>query len=223
MVRTSLPIVIALSVCLASASAQGDTSNNEIAKKRFQTGSKFFVAGDYALAIEEFKAARLLVKRPSILFNIAQCYRNLIRPDKAIDYYLQYLKEWADENPGKPIPHRDEVDGFLKDNNALPGRKSKVPTTAPASDPVSTGEPAPKTEHDIKPKIAAPLAPAITEKTEPAKPIQPGATPIYKKWWLWTIVGAVVVGATTAAVVATQGGSPDYVTGTIPPGIVEIN
>ena len=34
-------------------------------------------------------------------------------------------------------------------------------------------------------------------------------TPIYKKWWFWTIVGAVVVGTTTTAVVATQVGGSD--------------
>ena len=31
-----------------------------------------------------------------------------------------------------------------------------------------------------------------------------GETPIYKKWWLWTIVGAVVVGGTVGVVVGTQ-------------------
>jgi tetratricopeptide (TPR) repeat protein len=220
MVRSSLTriivLAIALGLSLSSAQAQQSTTPTEVAKERFQAGSKFFVAGDYALAIEEFKAARLLVKRPSILFNIAQCYRNLLRPDKAIDYYLQYLKEWGAENPGKEIPHRAEVDAFLKENDALPGQKANVKQPDSATKTKSTAEPAAAT----KTQAPTPLAAAITKTPQP----HPSSTqPIYKKWWLWTIVGAVVVGATTAAVVATQTGSPDYVTGSIPPGIIEIN
>lgn len=34
----------------------------------------------------------------------------------------------------------------------------------------------------------------------PAPP--PSGSPIYKKWWLWTVVGVVVVGGVTAGVVA---------------------
>ena len=34
------------------------------------------------------------------------------------------------------------------------------------------------------------------------------ATPLYKRWWLWTGVGAVVAGAVvTSILVTTQGGS----------------
>jgi hypothetical protein len=29
---------------------------------------------------------------------------------------------------------------------------------------------------------------------------QPGATPVYKKWWLWTSIGAVVVGGAVAGI-----------------------
>jgi hypothetical protein len=29
------------------------------------------------------------------------------------------------------------------------------------------------------------------------------AAPIYRKWWFWTIIGAAVVGAATAAAVVT--------------------
>jgi hypothetical protein len=43
----------------------------------------------------------------------------------------------------------------------------------------------------------------------------PASTPVYKKWWLWTIVGAVVVGgAVTAGVLlGGQGSKTSNVTG----------
>ncbi len=34
--------------------------------------------------------------------------------------------------------------------------------------------------------------------------VQGGTTPIYKKWWFWTIVGAAVVGGTVGVIVGTQ-------------------
>jgi hypothetical protein len=34
---------------------------------------------------------------------------------------------------------------------------------------------------------------------------EPAATPWYKRWWVWTIAGVVVAGATAAAVASTAG------------------
>jgi curli biogenesis system outer membrane secretion channel CsgG len=39
------------------------------------------------------------------------------------------------------------------------------------------------------------------------------STPIYKKWWFWTVVGAVAVGGTVGAVAATTGGDDRVATG----------
>jgi hypothetical protein len=44
---------------------------------------------------------------------------------------------------------------------------------------------------------------------EPEKEVAAVAAPFYKRWWFWTLVGVVVSGATTAAILGTRGeGSP---------------
>jgi tetratricopeptide (TPR) repeat protein len=58
------------------------------------------------------------------------------------------------------------------------------------------------------------VARAVATDEERFRVVESGAatmaneTPVWKKWWLWTIIGAVVVGGTTAALVLTrdQGG-----------------
>lgn len=44
--------------------------------------------------------------------------------------------------------------------------------------------------------------------------------PFYKRWWFWTAVGVVVVGATTATIVATRPGTAEPYPGTL--GIARI-
>jgi hypothetical protein len=53
-------------------------------------------------------------------------------------------------------------------------------------------------------------APRLTPTTVPVGPTStpvppppPRSTPIYKRWWFWTLIGAAVAGATAGAVAGT--------------------
>jgi hypothetical protein len=68
---------------------------------------------------------------------------------------------------------------------------------------------------ELKTKGGAP--PLVGPVKPPVKPPADGSEkppkvaddrPLYKKWWFWTIVGAVVVGSTAAGIAANSGGSP---------------
>ena len=84
--------------------------------------------------------------------------------------------------------------------------RKPLPTTPPPA--TDTSPPAP--EPTAATSTASPLPiPVPAHDEAPAHEV----TPLYKKWWLWTIVGAVVVGGvTTAAVVGSQGDSREPVT-----------
>jgi hypothetical protein len=81
------------------------------------------------------------------------------------------------------------------------------PPATPAASPAATGtSPAPGASPPAEGSAATPAATATSSSTVSARPS--GKTPVYKKWWLWTIVGVVVVGvAVGASVGATVGGS----------------
>jgi hypothetical protein len=50
------------------------------------------------------------------------------------------------------------------------------------------------------PNDAATASPTLVTATAP----QPAATPVYKRWWFWTGVGAVVVGGAVTAFFLTR-------------------
>jgi len=55
------------------------------------------------------------------------------------------------------------------------------------------------------------VSPVIAEPAQPRRSVQAPATPWYKRWWVWTLVGVVVVGGATAGVIAaTRDGSDGY-------------
>jgi hypothetical protein len=59
--------------------------------------------------------------------------------------------------------------------------------------------PSPATAPELQPSTSAGVA---------ATPADAGKTPIYKRWWFWTVIGVVVAGGATAAgVLATRGSS----------------
>jgi hypothetical protein len=44
-----------------------------------------------------------------------------------------------------------------------------------------------------------------------AAPAEPRRTPVYRRWWLWTVVGVVVAaGAVTGGVLGARGASSDF-------------
>lgn len=63
-------ICVLIGVLLAPATAVDDQ-----ARALYQAGSAAFRKGDYALAVDAFASARRLVRRPSVLFSLAQAHR----------------------------------------------------------------------------------------------------------------------------------------------------
>lgn len=83
------------------------------AKKAFKRAEVQYRLGNFEEALGHYKAALKLARRPSLVFNIAQCYRFLEQPKKAIFFYQLYLSEWKRTHPRTPPPNRDEVMQWL--------------------------------------------------------------------------------------------------------------
>lgn len=144
------------------------------ARRAFVSGMKHFDLGEYGPALTDFKNGYRAKEDPVFLYNIAQCYRMMKQNSDAIRYYRLYLSRAPDAS------NRGEIEArIVKLQEAADSQSAEASTPAPA-----TTSPRPS----VTPVV--PMTTATASTPLPAK-----STPAYKKWWLWTIVGVVAVGA----------------------------
>jgi tetratricopeptide (TPR) repeat protein len=100
--------------------AQNDAKQLEQAQRKFEQAQMFYNAGEYAKALELFKEAYLLTSAVDLLFNIAQCHRQLDQLDEARKSYnrvfhgssepaiIEQAKSWI-ESIDKEIAKRNAL------------------------------------------------------------------------------------------------------------------
>jgi tetratricopeptide (TPR) repeat protein len=165
-------------VCLlASLSARAQEPAAE-AKAHYQRATNHFAVGEFSKAADEYQEAYKLKPDPALLFNAAQARR--LAGENAVEVRDQIAKL------------QEAVTAAEKAKTAPPTGTVK-PEGEPATAPSPPTTPPPPTTTTPPPETAA--APPPSPSVE--------RTPVYKKWWLWTIVGAVVAaGVVTTAVLA---------------------
>jgi tetratricopeptide (TPR) repeat protein len=161
------------------------------AKALYQKGSTAYRLARFARALSLFEKALGLASRPSLLFNIAQCHRQLGHVQKALFSYRLYISESERLHPRKPIPFFDEV---RKRITELEAQKAS-PATQPATNPALVSS---KPPH------------------EPAKDLQQATLRAKKKrwyqsWWFWTAVAGVAAAAATVTAVAISASNTDNI------------
>jgi hypothetical protein len=198
----AVPIVAAPAAHAAKADNAGEMKAREA-----------FAAGRYDEALELFAKLYAQTLHPVYLRNIGRCHQKLRQPDQAIDKFNEYLvkekKISADE--------RKEIDGYIKDMETLRDeqarQKAPPPPVTPPVTPINAGNnspPPPNYNYNYYPPPPQNGTTSGTLVAQP-QPAQEGA-PIYKKWWFWTGIGAVVVTSVIVAVVLSSGTSrPDCV------------
>lgn len=189
-----------------------------------------FAAGRYDDALELFAKLYAETLNPVYLRNIGRCQQKLRHPDKAIDAFKDYLAK------GKKISsdERAEINGYIKEMEALRDEQSKQQQAPPPANPPPATNPLPPPVQPLPPAGGEPSAgyppgtyppgayppggyppgaypgsggpaPAGTLVAQPGPPPAAQPGPVYTRWWFWTIVGAVVVGGVVTALVLTSG------------------
>jgi hypothetical protein len=167
-------IAVGLLVFLGAGSmpvARARVSAEVETQQHADMGRRYVEKARYHDAISEYRKAYELKADPEFLFAIGGCYRLLGNRERALFFYDRYL------TTAPAGANRVEAERFV----ATLGSRALPPS---ALGPVDL-TPAPSLSNDV---IIIPLA------DEP-----PARRPLWKRWWVWTVVGVAVVGGTVAA------------------------
>ena len=213
-----LAFALLAAALLAPARAEAQAT----AKELYQHAQAAYDLAKYNDAASLFE--QVYEQRPDqkvLLYNIAQAYRLGNNSDKALFFYRQYLKFAP---TAKNRPEVEQRIGELE--RALSEQRRGPNEPAPLPDGLAHNRrppPPPPPRHEVvapppvtPPPVATPVEPQPVETheativethEEPPPGSETTATPVYKKWWLWAIVGGVIVaGAVVGVIAATSGG-----------------
>jgi tetratricopeptide (TPR) repeat protein len=168
-------VVVAVALVLGAARVSAATDPREL-KAREE-----FAGGRFQDALDIF--ARLYAEslHPNYLRNIARCYQKLGQPDRAIDSFRDYLQKAKDVTPDE----RKEVDGYIKEMEDLKRQQAAAhPAAAPVALPAAP-----------EPAAAPASGAAVVVVQNPPASSAPEESPIYSKWWFWTLIGGAAIAA----------------------------
>jgi tetratricopeptide (TPR) repeat protein len=196
------------------AHAQAD-ADLELAKAHFNTGQIYYERGRFPDAAREFEEAYRLSKKPELLYNMGKSYDGSSDAARALFAYRRFLANV------KQSPDRPWVTGRVDQLSKIVGRLSITSTVdastvkldgaemgvTPLKEPVEVNP----GSHDVevaregystwKSKVVASPGQLVDVAADPKSlvkivrvEVEKKSTPVYKKWWLWTIVGVAAVG-----------------------------
>lgn len=174
----TLTVTLSSSVFGGLSHAAGTPVERSQARDVFRRAQQHYKLAEYSDALDAFKEAYRLIEDPSLLFNIAQCYRQLNKKEEALRFYRTYLhdagKAGSDHGTEQIIAsleqaiHEEQAARNAQPQATLDSPPPVVPTPAPIATPAP----------------AVLVMPAARPAEKP---------PVYRRWWLWTTVAAVVV------------------------------
>jgi iron complex outermembrane recepter protein len=179
MIRSWMVVALVLAATMGSAVAKSESPPKVEARRHYDAGMAHFNLREYELAIEEFQAGYRLRPDPVFLYNVAQAYRLLEDSRQALYFYRAYLRNSPE------AANRQEVEERIAIIEKVQQERQLAAAAAPAPAPAATAV-----------RDAAPPAPVTASASKPSLR-QDLKTPVYRRWWFWTVIG---VGAAGAAV-----------------------
>jgi tetratricopeptide (TPR) repeat protein len=148
--------------------------DKDAARKAFSEGARYYNLNQFADALEAFKRAYWNYEDASFLYNIAQCHRALKHKQEAIEFYRSYLRNAPD------TPRRAEVEKLIAELELAVKQDQAVATKPPDG---TIGSP---------PATAPPVASEQPALVATSAPPPRADKPLWKRPWLWGVVGGAV-------------------------------
>jgi tetratricopeptide (TPR) repeat protein len=169
-----------LGMCVLLASTPSVADDKAKAKQLYDEGLRHYQLAEYTQAIDAWKQAYMISKKPLLLFNIGQAYRLSGDCTHAMTFYENYTDAAA--NP----TNQDELDQAVAAcKNAKPPANDTNPTTITTTD-TKPVEP--------KPVETKPVETPVKAEPPPPSPLPaPAATGGHRRLGLFIGVGGVVL------------------------------
>jgi len=203
----SLKILLAGAVLLVAA--PNALGANIESKER--AAKKACLVGDVDKGAEILADLYVDTNDATYIYNSGRCFEQNGKNDQAVLRFKEYLRKAKKLSPSETEAVRKKIEE-LKDSG---GKHQAETPPAPVPTPIPAAVPA------TAPAAAAPMAPAIPPSapaaapadplglTQTAPPPEPQETPpVYKRWWFWTGIGAVVAGSVVTGVVLSKKSAP---------------
>lgn len=222
-----VPALLLSFVTVARAADDGGVNDNDVdlAKAHFNTGQIDYDKGRFIDAAHEFEEAYRLSGRTLLLYNMGKSYDGASDFARALDAYRRFMATTSPSTDRKFAESRvallETLVGRITMDHAVAGSSvildgntiGKAPLAALTVNP---GHHTLELQHEgyvnFKSGVDVPVGGRTAleaKQVELSKVLRVDTpvkerVPLYKKWWLWTAVGGVLVaGGVVAAVLAT--------------------
>jgi hypothetical protein len=185
---------------LASPSAMGANIEGKV-----RAAKKACLVGDVDKGAEILADLYVDTNDAMYIYNQGRCFEQNGKGDQAVLRFKEYLRK------ARSISQA-ETDAVLKKIEELQSAAGKheaqpapAPSPAPAAQPSATSAAAASPALAIPPSAAVATTPDRLGISQSAPPPEPQVNPpVYKRWWFWTGIGAVVAGGVVTGVLLSK-------------------
>jgi tetratricopeptide (TPR) repeat protein len=236
-------MVVVIATALSSGIAHGNqhpSDDPDIARAHFRTGEMYYAKGRFLDAAREFEQAFQLSNRTQLLHYAAKSYDAGEDFARALRTYRRFLEKSPAAQDRQAVEQRISelylLVGRLTIRCSVDGATVRLDGEEIGSTPVTAELEVKPSRHEVsvsrdgyatwKKPVDVTLGRAIVVEVQLKPmvklirvdaPVAP-RVPIYKRWWLWTIVGGTAVGvaAITAGVLGSSAATDSIPTGQLP-------
>lgn len=196
--RSLLPVLVAVALALSPLSAraadvEADSRMESQARAKFSEGNIAYDLGEFQKALDAYSEAYRVMPLPGFLFNIAQCHRQMGRPERAGFFYRRYLS-LSKEEPSNAALVRQLIAEM--DEQVRKEQERRLTREETARDQARAAA--------LRAQAEATAARRVQQQGDRKRVLSPGATAstsaevkggdsLARKWWVWAGAGAVAV------------------------------